>query len=258
MLFRWIAAALAAAITVPAHAAWYEAKSRHFLIYADLDPAQLTAFGERLERFDAAVRMLRAMDDPALTDPERLTVYAMEDEAAVGRLFGSDDVLGFYKTNTSGSVAFVPRKQGFWSQRAEMKTESVFFHEYAHHLQLNRTSAPMPAWVTEGFAEFFATAEIKDNGDVQIGAPPTYRQWSVQRYDGLTLAEMMAGTLRNVNGAQVASLYGRGWLLTHMLNFDPEGRKQLQRYVDSIEKGVDPRQAAATAFGDLGTVDHKL
>jgi tetratricopeptide (TPR) repeat protein len=251
--------AISAGLAGSAHAEWLEAKSPHFIIYADSSPAELRKFGDRLERFDSAVRLIRGMDDPALTDAERLTVFGVGDEDAVGRLLGSDSVLGFYITKASGSFAYVPQKQGFYAQRQNISPLSIFFHEYAHHLQLGRDSIALPAWVTEGFAEFFATAEIMDNGNVRIGLPPMYRQWSVQRYDGLSMTEMMSGSLRNATDRQVASLYGRGWLLTHMLNFDREGRKQLEQYIHDIQKGIDPLQSAKAAFGDdLRSVDRRL
>ena len=246
-------------LAVPANAEWLEAKSPHFIIYADMKPAELKKFGDRLERFDSAVRLVRGMDDPALTDAERLTVFGLDDISDVAKIYGSDDVLGFYVRQASGSYAYVPLKEGYYSKRFGITPDNIFFHEYAHHLQLGRDAAALPAWVTEGFAEFFATAVIMDNGDVRIGMPPMYRQWSVQRYDGLSMIEMLSGSLRNATDAQVASLYGRAWLLTHMLNFDPEGRMQLQQYVHGIQTGVDALQAAKSAFGDdLRSLDARL
>lgn len=245
-----LAAMLAVSLATNANAAWHEAKSEHFIIFADLDPAELKAYGERLERFDQAVRTIRSMDDPPLTDAQRLTIFALKDEAEVGKMIGSSSVLGFYMSGASGAFAYVPRSAGFYTKRAEISAESIFFHEYAHHLQLGDSEAALPAWVTEGFAEFFGTAEILENGGVRIGLPPLDRQWSVQRYDGFPIVEMLAGTLRGMTSRDVASLYGRGWLLTHMLTFDPVRRRQLQNYIDAIQRGIDPLQSAKAAFGD--------
>lgn len=258
-LLGLLVAVLGLGLASGARAEWLEAKSPHFIIYADTTPDELKKFGDRLERFDSAVRLIRAMDDPPLTDAERLTVFGVGDEGAVGRLLGSDSVLGFYITKASGSFAYVPQKQGFYAQRQQLQPLTIFFHEYAHHLQLGRDSMALPAWVTEGFAEFFATAEIMDNGNVRIGLPPMYRQWSVQRYDGLSVIEIMSGSLRNATNAQVSSLYGRGWLLTHMLNFDPQGRKQLEQYIRGIQSGIEPLKSAKAAFGeDLRSLDKRL
>ncbi len=63
-LKTFVAAALIAS-TTPANAAWYEAKSKHFVIYADGRPKALTDFASRLERFDQAARALLKADDPS-------------------------------------------------------------------------------------------------------------------------------------------------------------------------------------------------
>lgn len=256
---RLLAAMMLLVVSVPARAAWHEAKSKHFIIYADLGPAELKAYGERLERFDQAVRKVRAMGDPPLTDAQRPRIFALKDEDAVGKIVGSGSILGYYSTSAAGSYAFVPRQAGYYAKRAELNPETVFFHEYAHHIQLGTTSAAIPAWMSEGFAEFFGTAEIMDNGSVRIGRPPKDRQWWVQRYDGFTIVEMLAGSMRNPTSREIASLYGRGWLLTHMLTFNAERRGQLKRYVDALQVGTDPLKAAKTAFGDdLRSVDRDL
>ena len=75
----------------------------------------------------------------------------------------------------------------------DLNTEQIFFHEYAHHLQLQDSSIAMPEWVREGFAEFFATAKIKDDGSVLIGSPPLYRAWSLINGRGLTLEQILGG-----------------------------------------------------------------
>ena len=260
IFFRLLMTSLiAACMPSAAVAGWHEAKTKHFIIYADLEPAELKAYGERLERFDQTVRKLRAMDDPELTDAQRLTIYAVNDEVAVAKLADTTDILGFYFSTAGGSYAVVPKRQGWLAQRARMSANNVFFHEYAHHLQMGSSPVALPAWITEGFAEFFSTAEILQNGSVQVGRPPSWREWSVQKYSGLTMVEMLSGSLRNMTWKESASLYGRAWLLTHMLTFDQNRRGQLQKYVTAIQNGVDALSAAKSAFGDdLRSVDRDL
>ena len=159
LLVRLLAISLAFALPVQAEAAWHEAKSRHFIIYADLKPDELRAYAERLERFDQAARKVRAMGDPPLTDSQRLTVFALRSEGAVARLASrGSGVRGFYESRASGNFAFVPRRAGSSSVDWDLDAQEIFFHEYAHHLQLQFASVALPPWVIEGFAEFFATA----------------------------------------------------------------------------------------------------
>src|SRR3954465_10357564 len=108
---KFVAFLAATAIAAPASAAWYQAKSKHFIIYADERPADLAAFAAKLERFDTAVRDVRLMDDPPVGDGNRLTVFVLSDDEAVRRLSGdkSGMLYGYYEGHASGPVAFVPR-----------------------------------------------------------------------------------------------------------------------------------------------------
>jgi tetratricopeptide (TPR) repeat protein len=258
-LLGWLVAALLlVAAGSPAHAAWHEAKSKHFIIYSDQDLDQLRRFAERLERFDQAVRHVRGMDDPALTDSGRLTIYTLRSEGAVAKLAGAGSgVRGFYAARASGALAFVPRKAGTGSEW-DLDAEAIFFHEYAHHLQLQDASVALPAWVIEGFAEFFATAKVEKDGSVIIGSPPQYRAFGIFSEFGLTIEQMLGGTYGRLDDRQTDQLYGRGWLLTHFLSFEPSRKGQLTKYVDGIQSGMGALTSAKAAFGDLRALDREL
>ena len=247
-----------AALLLPgvARAAWHEARSDHFIIYADMKPAQLKQYAERLERFDQATRYVRGMQDPRLTDANRLRVFVLRSERTIGRLAGSQSVAGFYLARASGASAFVPRKSeglAHW----DVAAEAIFFHEYAHHLQLQFASAAVPPWISEGFAEFFATATIDQEGNVTIGRVPQYRAWTLFSNE-LRIEQMLGATNRRFTGVQIAELYGKGWLLTHYLSLTPARKGQLARYVEAIQAGTAPIEAAKTAFGDLRTLEAEL
>jgi hypothetical protein len=171
-LLRGIAVLIVCALASPAAAAWHEARSKHFIIYWDgNDTARLREFAVRLEKFDKAVRILRKMEDPPLTDSRRLTIFALRNDDAIERLTGSWGTRGLYRGRAAGSWAFVPRKSGEgW--KYDLDAESIFFHEYAHHLQLQQSTLAMPAWFREGFAEFFATAEFQPGGSLLVGSMP--------------------------------------------------------------------------------------
>jgi len=112
VLFNGLAAAGLVLTSSAAEAAWHKAESKHFIIFADEEPADLAAFATKLERFDKAVRVARAMDDPTVGDGNRLTVFVLPDDAAVRKLVGdkSGFTYGYYIGRASGPVAFVPRK----------------------------------------------------------------------------------------------------------------------------------------------------
>lgn len=248
-----VAAATATAVTSPAHAAWHQVKTKHFIIYADDRPERLQAFATKLEKFDAAVRNVRAMQDPAVGDGNRLTVFVLSNEAAVRKMMGdkSGFVAGYYHATVSGPIAVVPRDTGAMSSD-DMRSETVFFHEYAHHLMMQALDRPLPDWLVEGFAEFLSTARFPKDGSVVLGAAAIHRQWGLyERDDGLSPQQLLASDYSKITNSERESIYGLGWLLTHYLTFDPDRQGQLGKYVDLIAAGTPPLDAAKGAFGDL-------
>jgi hypothetical protein len=264
-LLRFAAAALLAAAS-QAHAAWYEAKSNHFFVYAQESPDELRKYATKLERFDQAVRLVRGMDDPALTDSQRVTIFVVPNADAIEFLAGVQGVRGFYITRASGSFAFVPLTTSFFIPNGKLEKvdeiltpEEIFFHEYAHHLQLQNATAIVPTWLSEGFAEFFATAKIDDNGNVTIGKFPQYRAYSIRNRDSLPLDAMIGETYnRKMTWEQLDALYARGWLLTDYLALGDSRKGQLTKYLGGIAKGMTPLASAQLAFGDLNQLQHDM
>ena len=161
---RILAAVVALSIGTAGEAAWQRASNAHFVIYADDNSADLAVFASKLEKFDKAVRVVRKMDDPPVGDGNRLTVFVVRSDADVQKLIhdSSGFVRGFYLPRASGSVAFVPRRSGSGSQW-DLDADTVFFHEYSHHLMMQELDSPAPPWLVEGFAEFMSTARF-DHG----------------------------------------------------------------------------------------------
>ena len=246
----------------PAAAAWHEARSKHFIVYADIEPAALKAYAEKLERFDAAYREARGVPDVKPGTATRVTLFLVRDLREIERLYsgrrpdGYSSIGGFYIPKASGSVAYIPKEgeNGKWG----LAGESIFFHEYTHHLMLQDADRPLPHWLTEGFAEFFATPRFEKDGSVVLGTPPQYRAEALYATDKLSLQRMLSGDYLYLRPSQHNSIYGYGWLLTHLLSFDTSRRGQLTRYLDLIETGVPAGKAAEDAFGDLKKLDSEL
>lgn len=244
----------AACLASPGGAAWHQATSPHFVIYADEDPAKLKAYAEKLERFDQAVRLARGMKDPALAPGNRLRVFIVPDTTAVTKLHPGRDsrVAGFYRLSAINGVAVVPRDK---PKNLASSPDSVFFHEYAHHLMFQQFTTPMPAWLVEGFAEFYGMTDVNADGSVGFGAAPVHRARTLrQPTNPLPFSQMLAGN-RASTSQEMAALYARGWLLTHYLTFSKERGGQLDRYLAGMAAGRDPVAAATEAFGPLGQLE---
>lgn len=255
----WVFAALVAAAG-PTHAAWHEAKSKHFIIYADENPNALQTFATKLEKFDKAVRMARTMDDPSIGDAGRVAIYVLRDTDSVSRVAvgKSSPIAGFYIPRASGSVAFVPRR-GTGYEKWDLSADAVFFHEYAHHLMLQNTDAALPPWLVEGFAEFFSTAEFVRDGSVHLGMPARHRAAALFLLDKPRIEDLLTKNVGDkANGEEFERFYGRAWLLTHYLTFEPSRAGQLAAYVKALRGGSDLLKAAQDNFGDLKKLDVEL
>ena len=51
----------------------------------------------------------------------------------------------------------------------------VLLHEYAHHFLISSSSFALPRWLSEGQAEFFASASFERDGTVGLGRPAFHR-----------------------------------------------------------------------------------
>lgn len=245
----------------PASAAWLQASSDHFIIYADMSPQQLHAFATRLERFDKGLRTL-LLDDVALDDglrSNRLRIYVVPTADAVRQLCGKcPSVMGFYVPRAGGSVVFTPRRSGNGS-RFDLDAQTVLFHEYAHHFMYSNLNAANPPWYVEGFAEFASTARLLDDGGVGFGIPAMHRAYGLLRIKPMPAEELFdAAVSRSSSPGTIEAFYSRGWLLTHYLTFNVERRGQLSAYIKALNQGTPSLTAARAAFGDLKALDREL
>lgn len=259
--FGWAWAASAAIYSVPVSAQWLQASSKHFVIYGDMPEAEMRSYAERLEKFDAAARVIRAMKDPEVGDGNRVQVFIVPNDLDVNRTLGSAEagVLGYYNGPVSGPYIVTPRKVRRDLDNRNFDPETVFFHEYTHHLQLQNTNKPMPAWVSEGFAEFLGNPIFGDDGSVSIGTPPKDRAEALVKGRFAPLPALLSGNAMTLGYTGFwGANYVQGWLLNHYLAFAPSRRGQIDAYVKRIESGENALEAARATFGDLGQFEREL
>ena len=251
-----LAAVSLAAFVQPAHAEWRQAKSKHFLVYGDMSEADLRRRTERLERFDAAMRSLFKIDEQ---NQGVGVIYVLNSLSEVQNMFGKGggSVLGFYNSTAQESHGFVPEKLPF--DVPGMTPEVVLFHEYTHHIQLSTATEFFPGWMTEGFAELFDTAELRDDGSVVIGAPNPSRSRELNGMNRWTVERLLDSDDNPPKPDEHIEFYSRGWLTLHYLLFGGTGRSgQLFKYIDLINAGRRPLDAGREAFGDLGKLNSEL
>lgn len=241
----------------PVAASWHQATSPHFIVYSDDDAADVAAFTTDLERYDRLLRITRNVPDDR-TPAQRVTIFVVRDKGAVARLAGSGSVAGFYQPRVEGSVAFVPRLGDSGSVTALSPT-AILQHEYAHHFMYDSWGGnALPPWFVEGFAEFNATAKVIGSA-LTLGAPPLYRVYGLLDSALVPIKLLLTGSpaQSRMTQEQTHVFYGRAWLLTHYLTFDPARRSTLDRYLTALNQGTGLEQAAAL-LGDPKKLDADL
>jgi tetratricopeptide (TPR) repeat protein len=252
----------------PAHAAWQEVRTPHFLIYSEGSPDFIRRFANNLERFDQSLRKIFQFADPAGDDPNPLTIFMVDSVEQVNSLCrGGHDkanraeadaacryVAGFYDGRASGSVAFVPR--AVWDGSIGART--ILFHEYAHHMMLANSQAAYPAWYVEGFAEFISNVKLDKPGEVGVGLPANDRYGSLIGGRRIPVRELLTTRAASLNSEDSVTFYARSWLLTHYLTFSLPRNGQITKYLAAINQGKSSADAASMAFGDLDALNKEL
>ncbi len=259
---KYLVALSALLLAAPVQAEWHEARTERFIVYSDSSVASTREFAEKLARFDLALRSLQTLPETGpVSDSERVTVFRFGDTSDIARIYGdaSSGVAGFYVPRAGGSSAFVParerikRTKGASSiDRIELDSQTVLFHEYAHHFMFQYFPAAYPGWYIEGFAELYSTVDFKDDGSFHLGNPPQARG------DELFDNRYFVGNLlsdRRPDGEDFYNRYSLGWLLSHYLTFEPSREGQLVRFLKAVNAGKTNEQAAREVFGDFRKLD---
>jgi len=226
----------------PARAEWRKATSEHFVIYGNTSEGSLRNYAQKVERFDRVLRTWFPPRDPDVIPP-RLTIYLADGRADMLKVWPDmpESVGGFY---TAGEERIFAVTGGTGPEN-----DHTLFHEYGHHYMYQNLNGAFPGWFSEGFAEFFATADLSPSR-MRIGLH------SPGRMNSLTLGTNswmpMEQVLRSRSydtGSRGHFYYAQSWALTHYLMSTPERQAKLFLYLGAINSGRDPVEALA------GTID---
>jgi hypothetical protein len=175
----------------------------------------------------------------------------------VEKLSSQKNIGGFYIPRAEGSVAIIPRSTGADS-KFEVGAETVLLHEYSHHFMMQNFAGAYPAWFIEGFAEFASTVLWGRDGSANFGAPANHRAYGLVSGNPLPLDKLLDTSEMKLNDRQREAIYGRGWLLTHYLMFEPARKGQLSNYIVRLNKGEPSLEAGKAVFGDFKALDREL
>lgn len=241
---RWMACALAVAAVLmapaAAQAAWVKAESPRFEVYGEVSESVARTYILELESFDSMLRLLHGLQDkPPST---KFKVYLIKDRPDLRRVWPDvgDAVAGFYMAGTEDvfAVALIGRDGSNTVQ-----------HEYVHHFMLQYFPYGYPAWLIEGYAEYYATTDIR--GDVvEVGEPNAGRISELDFFSWLPMSTVLN---KGPNETRNGPYYAQAWLMTHYFMSDPARYKQLQAYLRAVGKGENSAEAMERITGLTST-----
>lgn len=254
---RWLAVFALFFLPQPLLAAWYKATSSHFIVYGEGSADSVRDYAEKLEKFEALLAARTGLETEA--DANRLIVFLVNGTDAVQKQMGvrGTNIAGFYSPRLWGTIAVVPRRSGGGGEY-DLDSQTVLFHEYAHHFMLQNAPVAYPRWYSEGFAEYFSTTEFKPDGAVQFGYPAKHRFYGLAVLPVFPVQQLLVPDDRKMTDDRTEAFYGWSWLLTHYLNFEAKRKGQLDSYLKAFAGGTPPTDAAVKAFGPMDKLQKDL
>ncbi|HZW15879.1 MAG TPA: tetratricopeptide repeat protein [Brevundimonas sp.] len=232
-------AGLFLAFAGPAHADWRRAESPNFIVYSQGPERALRRYVRNLEIYDFFLRARMGL--PASTAGRKLPIYLVNGRSGLLEINPAtgDNVAGTY----------FPTGEDIFAVAIDDREQDYLFHEYFHHFshQIEAT-AGYPAWLVEGLAEYFMTAEISAT-TVKIGGFNEGRVYGLFTANWLPLDDLVSKRFAEVSPTQRVNYYPLAWLLTHWFMSDDARREQLSAYVRDLHQGADSVPAMEKATG---------
>ena len=250
---RWQIALLAAVSFVFPHqawaAAWVRVETPNFIVIGEAPEKRVRDVAEQFERFRQALG--RVLPGAATTAAVPTIVIVFDTQRSFEpyrpRFNGNPiEVAGYFvATNNQNLVALA-----FENRERALR---IVFHEYAHLVVAN-VIRDLPAWVSEGLAEYYSTFSVQDEGRTAVmGTPIPEHLIRLNRERLIPHQELLkvdqSSSLYN-EGERRSVFYAQSWALVHMLTMGkPERSKELAEYITLTATGVPSAAAWTRAFG---------
>jgi tetratricopeptide (TPR) repeat protein len=232
----------------PVRAEWLRAESDHFVVYGRSEKS-VREYASMLEDFDSLLRRLHGRPKDEVT-PRKLPVYLVGDFKQLKRVLpnAKDGIAGVY-LSTVPEVFVVAIREGAGEGDLN-KGDDTVLHEYVHHFMLQYYPSAYPAWLVEGYAEYYMTADLAKSRMV-VGGVNRGRAYSLTQPGGwIPMQDVLGKRPGALKERDVYTYYAQAWLLTHYILSDPARHKLLGPYLDAVRGGDDPVKAWKKVYGD--------
>ncbi len=227
------------AFVAPAHAEWRRAESPNFIVYSQGSEHYLRRYVRNLEIYDFLLR--QRMGLPTAAGGRKLPIYLVNGRSGLLQINP--------RTGQNVAGTYFPVGEDIFAAAFNDREQDYLFHEYFHHFSYQLAStAGYPAWLLEGLAEFFMTAEISET-TVKIGGYNEGRVYGLFDATWLPLEDLLTKRVGEVRRTHQGSYYPVAWLMTHWFMSDDTRRAQLAAYILDIQQGGESVAAMEKATG---------
>jgi cytochrome c-type biogenesis protein CcmH/NrfG len=236
-----VLAAVLLVVPAAAQARWLRGETAHFIVYSDSGERSLRDAARKLEDYDRLLRWLHG--GVADQGAPKFSIYLVDGLGDLRQVFPTmrSGTAGVYSATPNGisAVAFKPGVYG----------DFVVKHEYYHHFMMQYFAGGYPAWMIEGLAEYFSTAQ-PFAGKMMIGAPRAGLMYVLGNNSWISLDELITKNPYQLKGVAVDLYYAQSWLLTNYMMVDMGRRAQLTAYVNALRAGKGSVEAWTQAVGE--------
>ena len=232
---------------------WLKIESKNFQLYGNASEKDICGAATRLEQFRDAFQQIFPnlkynsaiptiviifKDDESFSNFKPVDADGKRSEWAGGYFQSGEDV-NYIALSMEGD---------------ESETYRTIYHEYIHSLVNNDLGlSNIPAWFSEGIAEYYELLTIENDRKVTLGALDQDNLKLLQQNKLIpfeTFFTIDNYSLNKQGNDGVGLFYAQAWALTHFLIHDNNGVRnpQLLKFLNLLLSGEQSKAAFAEAF----------
>ena len=247
-------------ITAAQTDSWIQVRTPHFLVVSNATEKDARIAAHKFEAMRSVFQ--RVFPEADLDTASPMLVFAVPDMRSI-RALEPADYLGQGQLKLAGLFLYAQERDYILIlvNAPGNHPYAPIYHEYAHFV-FSRLHQWMPLWLTEGIAEYYQNTEILEDR-IRLGKGDPGIQSVIDYHPLLPLSTLFAVDPHSSyyhEQDKGSIFYAESWALTHYLKDkdELEGTHRLNDFLDLLQQNVDPKMAAAQAFGDLDELELNL
>lgn len=256
LILIWIVCILFSASVLAAdNDQWFRVKTENFTLIGNAKEREIEEVGKKLEQFSEAIN--RIVPAFKVRSPISTTVIVFKDNQSFhefkpknknGKITGW--VAGYFQAGLDRN--YIALSVG----KNKRITFQTIFHEYTHYLiERNLGRSKIPAWFSEGLAEYYDQFSVKKDRIVKFGGRNN-EHLSVLRANELIPLDRFFATdytrLRAKSQSEANLFYAQSWALMQYLKQGKESDEisgKLDQVVRLLQQGKEIKNVFLQVFG---------